>query len=336
MVWKLGMKTLDCFARYLEGIAGVAPAIRPLADGDVARVPLFITTAYRLFATNLFGRRFVLAVQVEGQAVATPTAYAKHASLIRTALQGEVALVLSGMPAYVRNRLVQQGVPFVVPGRQLFLPPLAVDLKERHARPVREGRQELSAPAQLVVIHHLMGKPEAGRTLKELADVLGYSAMTITNAGEELQRAGVCEVVRSGRTCRLQFDGTPKTIWQQALPLLQSPVRFKRWVRRCRIPPADRLAAGLTALDVCTMISDDPVPTFALWQNEYRQCLRRADFVECQGGDEAEAMLECWRYDPKRLTGGNCVDRFSLYLSLRQSTDERVQKALTALMEGVP
>ena len=167
------MKAIDCLIRYLEDISGEPPAIRELAAGDAAHLPLFITTAYRFFATNLFGRRFVLAVQGEDQEAATPVEYATHANLIRKALNIDVAMVLLGLPAYVRNRLVRQGVPFVVPGRQLFLPPMAVDLKERHTRPVRDDRRVLSAPSQLVLLHHLIRKTDAGLALKDLAEALG-------------------------------------------------------------------------------------------------------------------------------------------------------------------
>jgi hypothetical protein len=185
----------------------------------------------------------------------------------------------------------------------------------------------------MVLLHHLLKKSDANLSLKALADILGYSAMTLTNAGEELREAGLCEVVRAGRTCHLAFTGTPRKVWQKALPNLESPVRAKHWVRQFALNNEDQLAAGMTALDRHTMINDDPVPTFALWQNDYRARLRHGEIVECMGVTEAKAMIECWSYDPKRLADGNCVDRLSLFLSLRKSGDERVQKELKAWME---
>ena len=96
-----------------------------------------------------------------------------------------------------------------------------------------------------------------------------------------------------------------------------------------------RLIAGMTALERYTLIAADPVPTFALWQKEYRARVEQGDIVGCEGPDEAEAQIECWAYDPGRLAYGDGVDRLSLYLSLRNTADERVQKELRALLEGV-
>jgi hypothetical protein len=46
--------------------------------------------------------------------------------------------------------------------------------------------------------------------------------------------------------------------------------------------------------------------------------------------------MECWAYDPRLLSDGPTVDRLSLYLSLRGTHDERIEKALTDLLEDLP
>ena len=44
------------------------------------------------------------------------------------------------------------------------------------------------------------------------------------------------------------------------------------------------------------------------------------------------AAIEGWRYDPTTLATGDCVDRLSLYLALRDTADERVRKELRTLL----
>jgi hypothetical protein len=66
----------------------------------------------------------------------------------------------------VRNGLVRNGVPFIVPRRQMFLPFLAVDLRERGARRPRPRRDVLSGAAQALVLS-LRDSPDE-RVLKEL------------------------------------------------------------------------------------------------------------------------------------------------------------------------
>lgn len=51
--------------------------------------------------------------------------------------------------------------------------------------------------------------------------------------------------------------------------------------------------------------------------------------------DEADLEVEVWTYKPSLLSEGPAVDQLSLYLSLRDDTDERVQSALDEMMRGV-
>ncbi|MEI8121955.1 MAG: hypothetical protein WCI20_07870 [bacterium] len=52
-------------------------------------------------------------------------------------------------------------------------------------------------------------------------------------------------------------------------------------------------------------------------------------------GDRHLARSLCLRYRPEILSDGPTVDRLSLYLSLREEHDERVQSALKELLESV-
>ena len=48
---------------------------------------------------------------------------------------------------------------------------------------------------------------------------------------------------------------------------------------------------------------------------------------------EDQCAVELWRYDPRKLTAGACVDRLSLALSLNGSSDERVLEALEEMLK---
>lgn len=326
------MKTPPALEAYLEEILGVVPSFRRLSASETKRVPLFLRSAYNFEEATLFGQRVILGVRRDDDGVTTPGEYARHLALIRSALGAPVALLLPRVAPYFRNRLVRLGVPFLVPGRQMFLPFLAVDLREREPKLPKERGSSLSAAAQVLLLRHLLGHAVAGRPLKNVASDLGYSNMTLTNVAKELEGLALCEVVRDGRARQLAFALRGLDLWNHALKHLTSPVRARRWIRRAKTVHPKLLAAGMTALERYTDIADDPIPTFALGQHEFRRRIERGDLVDCQSADEADAAVESWTYDPARLVDRDCVDRLSLYLALRDSTDERVQKELKRLL----
>jgi len=51
----------------------------------------------------------------------------------------------------------------------------------------------------------------------------------------------------------------------------------------------------------------------------------------CEAGYE----LEVWSYSPGLFANGKIVDPFSLYLSLRDIKDERIESAMEKMMESV-
>jgi hypothetical protein len=212
---------------------------------------------------------------------------------------------------------------------------MMVDFHERFPRTASQPGSRLAAAAQVVLLRHLLGRHVEGVSLRELASELGYSAMTLSTVRIELESLGLCKSIQQGRSTHMEFPAPMRELWGLAESHLLSPVKARLWVRFIRKDERN-LHAGLTALAAASMISDDELPTCAMKSSDYRAQLERGDIVMCHGPEDAQARVECWAYDPHLLSDGPAVDRLSLYLSLRGTHDERIEKALAALLEGMP
>ena len=84
------------------------------------------------------------------------------------------------------------------------------------------------------------------------------------------------------------------------------------------------------------MLAEDQYPTYAMRDRDLVSAFERGELVGCQSRDEANARMESWKYDPWVLAENDVVDRCSLYLSLRNSGDERIQKEIKTLIERLP
>ena len=322
------------FIRYFAKATGHDPAVADVGAPQTARLPLYLRSFYDVCRATFFDRHLLLAVQKEQRAVATPAEYAAHHRKLRDVLGEDVALVLPVVASYTRQQLVRQRVPFVVPDRQMFLPMLLVDLRERFPRHGRPATGKLSAAAQVVLLRHLLGQPVEGLALGELAAELGYSAMTLSNVRQELEAAGLCQTIREQRRMRLTFPTPRRELWTRAEPLLPDPVKNRHWIRFAQ-PGKDWLRAGLTALAELTLVADDTVPTYAVAGGEFRRQRERGEITVSHGPEGAQARIEVWRYDPVVLAEDTTVDRLSLVLSLRKADDERVTQAVGALVKGM-
>jgi len=330
-------KLQDRLTDYLTTIVGERPWSEPLERNELSRLPIFLREKYQILRTDLFGRKLLLAMPkrpIDDDDLSL-TKQLQETKMLRSLLRDEIVFVLDGVPAYFRNRLVHGGVSFIVPGTQMFLPTLMIDLTEHYSSRKTRREDRLSAVAQVVVLYHLAVAPLDQRPLSQIAAMLNYSAMSLSKAQIELQDANICEVKRVGKAAFLLFPNHRKDVWERAKPLLSTPVKRTQWVRwEGASPRAPR--AGFTALSDYTMLSEESIPTFAMRDRHVAEALRLGELIGCPSHEEADARMELWTYDPTILSAGSPrVDSFSLYLSLGHNADDRVQKELDRMIEGV-
>jgi len=291
------------------------------------RLPLFLRERYQSIRAHLYGRSMYLLMH-EQRENPTPGEVESHLKLIRQHLGADVAFVFEGLPSFARNRLLKKRVPFIVPHRQMFLPPLVIDLREVHGAP-RPLASTISMPAQLLLLHHLQKRTNHPYSLTEWAGILGYSKMSITRASQYLVDAALVEARRGKTTLRFREKG--RSLWERAQAGLRSPVQREGYYYLPNVRPKSLLEAGFSALANYTDLSAGPQPIYAT----QRAFLRTQPHLEpVPYSDVGTAVIQQWWYSPTILAEGNrSVDRLSLYLSLRDSADERVQLALQKLLD---
>lgn len=318
---------------YVELVTGIRPRLDEAPPA--ATLPLFLKEQYEFAEIELFGRRLRLAVEKTPPEELSAGEYARNAAMLRQRLGQDVVLVMAKLPSYLRNRLVRESVPFIVPGAQMFLPMLMIDLRERFSKAQSRIQDKLSPVSQLVVIHQILREREAHIPLAQLGERLAYSPQAISFAQEELHDAKLCEVRRTGKTVFLEFVLRGKALWEKANPLMASPVRRTQWVRWGQ-PRARAVVSGTTALSRVSMLAEDAISTYALRDRALGAALAKGELVGCRGRDEADARMESWKYDPWVLAENGVADPCSLYLNLRASGDERIQKEIGLLIERIP
>ena len=151
---------------------------------------------------------------------------------------------------------------------------------------------------------------------------------------DELEAANICRTARAGRSMVLEFTATGGKLWQQLAKELVTPVKRKYWIHWGK-RKNQLLLAGMSALSARTMIGDDRLPTYALTLGMLGELLSHGMCEICHDADNATAQVEIWSYDPNLLGDGKLVDHLSLYLSMSDSPDERVQQQLEILLGQV-
>ncbi len=318
---------LHQLTRYLHEALDIAVTTTPWRGRE--RLPHFLKERYGFAETNLLGVPCLLVVDAS-PAEQSPAALSKHMNLLRTKQNADVIYVRSNVTAYNRKRLIEHQVPFIVPGNQMYLPMLALDLRE-HFRRLRPDLPTFSPATQAVVIHALLRHAGPVFIPLEMARRLGYSAMTMTRAFDELEATNLGEVMVGGRERRLRFTGSQRELWSKAQPFLRSPVRKRLFVRHTRDTNGG-IHAGLTALAHYSMLTAPAYITYALSREDWKSFHQRRQVVAVPYQDADTHEIEVWSYPPALFAERAVVDPLSLYLSLQDNPDERIEASLEEMM----
>ncbi len=336
-------------SQYLQDVVG-AEAISETPDKHwpiAHQLPLFLQNLYNFYETTLFGHRCLLILSISQEGVA-PAVVRKHWQEVHKYYQGEILYIAETVSSYNRKRLIQQRVPFLIPGNQLYIPMLGIDLREYFKSAGQIESSFLGSATQAVLIREILHGDCSGLAAKELAHLMGYSPMTITRTINELTHWKLAEIKKVGREKHLAFPFAGKELWQAALPQLKTPV-----TKRVLVSLSDEsineiqnndFLAGESALAQKTSLADTGTSQWAITAKKWSSLARQdgihviktssSDKINHHSSDESVIALEVWAYNPNTTAlESSCVDPISLHLSLGKSQDDRVRIACEDLLK---
>lgn len=323
----MAMNLVHRFESYLHETLDIS--VKAEKWGQNRKLTIFLNDLYLFYKTNILDAPCLLMV-AKDENEQTPATVKKHISIVQNNWNGEVIYIHPKVTAFNRKRLIEQKVPFVIPGNQLYLPFLGIDLRE-HYRQIRESRQRFSPSTQAVILYTLNSSIEQQLTPSNLAERLDYSVMTLSRAFDEIESADLGKVVINGRERLLSFELSKSELWEKALEYLVNPVKKRIWVI-LNDYLNNGITAGLSALAVYSNLAQPSVPVYATTKEEINKMNKEGKII-CQFQKELHSTeIEVWSYSPKLFAKNNTVDKYSLFLSLRDNKDERVQMALEQMM----
>jgi len=319
--------------RYLRDTLGIPVVITPWREEE--RLPIFLRERYDCLLGQILDCPCLFVVD-KGENEEAPAVVSRHMDQVRAKYHNPIIYVREHITSYNRRRLVEHRIPFIVPGNQMYLPHLGVDFRE-HFRKPRPRQNELRPSAQAVFVYALLeGTDNLGPTA--MAERLGYTAMTMCRAFDELEAANLIVPMVSGRgkERNLRLAAPKVEVWKKAQSVLRSPVKASRTIRLPNNRELPGPQAGFSALAHYSMLVEPRNITIALSREEWKTLQQRGEAFNAFDSEPGAILIEEWRYAPTFFARDGRVDRLSLYLSLRDIEDERIQSALEEMLEGMP
>lgn len=307
---------------YLERTGMTVSSVEPLPKDMACQIPVAFSRSYQLYGAEILGKKVILALDSTREH--TPLQTEKARKSISTKLLCPVIFVFPEIASYNIRRLVERRVDFIIPDKQMFMPTMMIDLKEPKAIN-KDIKEKIHPLAQVLLLWQMEKGGLQGITMTEIASKSEVSYATVNRAVRWLRENGLVSL-SDDKEKKICFVSQGKSLWNKAQPLLASPVERAVYTDE---ESQDLPESGFNALSEYSMLNRETQDCFAVGKEELKE---KNLYTDKSFGN---TRLEIWRYNPRLLATGNIVDPLSLYLSLRDHEDERIQMELDTLIENV-
>lgn len=324
---------------YLKRTLGVDARLHRLN----LRLPFFVKDSFTFFEARLpFDRAdvsFTLMVERD-EPYPGIVSLRKMYSMAADAVEGPVVYVCDRLKPSERKALIDNHIQFIQPDFQMFMPQVGLDLRELYRQKADVSAFKHFSPATQVVLLKWLrigwgGSNKSKITPRFLMDGMGYSRVTRSKVINQLGEVGILvpgETDSFGPTWH--FSGSEKEVYQKAKLYLRTPVKKVVGITRDIGRELHFPRAGESALAFYGELNSPAIPTYAMSASNFKALKNTRDIQESKGIDDIKAYVEIWNYDPD-FPEDLAVDKVSLYLSLKDHPDERVQIELDELKRGI-
>ena len=304
---------------YLNKVLGVKVTYD---DVEFKHLPNFIATRYRLQMVSMNEQKMIfLYPKTELEQIEV---LKKHIARVQKNENLPVVLVLKELSFRQKEYLIREKIPFIVDGKQIYLPFMAVYLQERCSAE-KKTMEEILPSAQMLLLHFIYGGAQELSTSQAAKD-LELTPTSISRASRQLEEMGLLHIRKVGVQRIMQSEDSPKTLFQKAGDKLLNPIKRTVYIPK-ELVGIELLESGYSALAEYSMLNTPNVRCYASERISQWKDVMTNSLLNSQ----VQVAVEMWRYNPRKLSTRNIVDELSLALALREDADERVEEAVDAL-----
>jgi hypothetical protein len=303
--------------------------IKPWKEKDI--LPVFIRNLYRFYWMTILDTSCLL-IEIIDEAPGVDV-IKKHIKRIAGLTNLNVVLYYKDITRYRRKSLIKNCISFIVENGQVFLPFVVLDIKNT-SHYTANTSITFSPATQKAYLYFLYNKDLKVNTT-EFAKKMEVAVMTSSRVLNDMYDAKLLSYEIGGKTGRskeYQRISDPEYLII-GRDLIRSPIKKVVYVRDV---PTSTLVAGMEALSELSMINPPGYPVRAIGYEQFQEIENEIEIIKNKDiiKDERLVELQIWEYNPQLYSKKKHVDLMSLYVSLKEERDERVEQALEDVLRG--
>ena len=250
----------------------------------------------------------------------------KNRAFLEQKQQMNVAVFLEKASLYSKDKMTEEGIPFVIRNDTVYLPFMGILLgkKQRELKPVHQ----ISFLTQRILLQGLYEGYDHD-TVSKLAEHLDVSKMAISKSFDEMEYMDIGTIEIRNRRRTITIRKGDKEAWERFRPLMRNPViKVFELKEDVKLP----VKAGISALSEYSMLADNNYPTYAIEKKGIASSGIR-DMKQVGRGEDTGCRVFELGYIIDKIKK-DVQDPLSVMLSIRdEMDDERVEASVNEMLK---
>ena len=256
----------------------------------------------------------------------------KNIQKIQQIVKNPVVLELDNITKYRCDALIKEKIPFIVNGKQLYLPFLGIYLQDKFSTEYKPI-EKFNPLTQVILFEYIYKCLEAKNVVELSSNDLtkfNLSSMSISRAFKQLEDTNIIISKKYGVNKVIYTNQTPKDLYNKSMPYLINPIRRTVYVDKENLSQLEvKALSGLSQLSNISMLNPPKVITYATYT------VPKVKVYSELINSDSQIELEIWKYNPTVLIENGSIDVLSLISSLSSNLDERVQIIIDDLLNNL-
>lgn len=252
----------------------------------------------------------------------------KNHRQIEKLLDMRCALYIKNTSTYSKNAMIEDGIPFIVEDKEIYLPFLGILLnfaRERTIKPV----QRISFLTQKMILTAIYERWNEV-TVTKAAEQLDITKMSASRCFDEIDFFDMPILGTKGKSRVINVPDDIKELWSSIEVYMRNPVINNFYINdNLNLP----VFGGMSALAEYSMMSDNKYPTYVVAKKDIKDLELKDRLVDIKK-DEPSCIIQEVGYVVS-FGKGDAIDPLSLLLSLSddEKKDERIEISIREMLE---
>jgi len=308
-------------------------SVTDLGSVETTFMPLFLRGEYAFNRAEILGKSIVLAEQLSNEDVTIDRIKNRKTKIYEFIdKEDSLVFVFSDMSEYLRRRLIEEKISFIVLGKSIFILELGTVFSERtiskYTKKLNVKSGHMTPTVQALFLY-LLRTQDFSSSMAEIASEISVSSMSVSRAFQELIRFGL---IKSVDNDFLILNGSRIEVWQRAIPLMRNPVVKTVYIDPDGLTDSQRsylILSGESALSRHSMLSAPSSEMYGIHKSDFMAKFKEVTLLPIR--EKNSLIVQLFRH--KLFSADDCLDELSTALVLIDEADERVRGEVARMLE---